>query len=380
MRIGLVCDAFVPENKAVAIRMGALAAAFQRRKQHVIVMTCTTPPSEVAGWVKRNWMPGPSNESGAVVRLASEVLLGFELFFRVLFSRFDLVIVSSPPFFSSFLAVVPCILRRVPYVIDVRDEYPEVYFAAGLTSRSSFPGRILLWMEKFLYRHAFLVVTVTTGICDRIRKKAEGVQPYLLRNGFEESIFKPSSEKEKIFTLVFHGNIGKFQDPALIIALAEGAIKSNLPIRIWVVGKGNNDAIVRQAKLPNLEYVGEMDYRDIPSFIGRAHVGISFRVPGVISQNAFPVKLFEYIGVGLPMLVTPICEAGDLVEQYEMGFQFPGTQLEPILMKVKELCENGDLLAKLSANVQRHRLSFSREEGSNLLVDFLLGKVKRSHD
>ena len=45
------------------------------------------------------------------------------------------------------------------------------------------------------------------------------------------------------------------------------------------------------------------------------------RTDGGIGKTAFPVKVFEYIGAGLPVIVTPVSEAGGVVEGEKIGLQ-----------------------------------------------------------
>ncbi|HEY8511775.1 MAG TPA: glycosyltransferase family 4 protein [Cyclobacteriaceae bacterium] len=367
-RIGIFCDSYRPENKAVAVRLYHLAEAFARHDYAVTVVTATrfTEPSPVR--VRRIVTIAPSNLQSNIVRLLSEVIMGMEFFVRILFSRYHIVLLSSPPFLSMAFGAFACKLRGIPYVFDVRDEYPEVYFTAGLLSPTSIIGRILLSIERAIYNNALLVTSVTQGICTRIGKKSMKATVKLVRNGYDGQKFFPASDLYPNFTVVFHGNMGRFQDPDLILKLASKAHEEKRNIEFLIIGWGNNDILLSEQALPNVRYLGMVHYDAIPDAIAHAHLGISFRTDDLISRNAFPVKLYEYIGVGVPALITPRSEAGEFFESKQIGYQFNPDEWQEIYSKIVYLADHPDDLSKLRKNILEERKAFSRTEISDDLV------------
>jgi glycosyltransferase involved in cell wall biosynthesis len=371
MRVGIFCDSFLPDSKAVAIRMYHLAQALSLHSD-VIVHTSTRQEGKFDFTVIRNVFAAPSSDSGAFLRLIRELILGVETFIRILFCRYTIIIITSPPFFTAFLAVLAARLRNKPFAFDVRDEYPEVYFTAGLLKADSIAGRLLVTIETYIYKKAYLISTVTEGIQKRIISKVGQNNVELVRNGFDDDLFIPQKSKESIFTVVFHGNIGKFQSPKLIIELARLAYEKGLSINFKVIGWGNNDNMLKEQSLPNLQYYGMVEYNKIPPIISKAHLGISFRSSDIISINSFPVKLYEYIGVGIPMIITPISEAGNFLERHKIGFQFSGERPEEILAKIEELSIHSELLNELVKNLESVRPQFSRQGISSLFAEKVL--------
>jgi len=62
------------------------------------------------------------------------------------------------------------------------------------------------------------------------------------------------------------------------------------------------------------------------------------------------------------MIVTPKCEAGELIEHYKIGYQFDSSSLELIFSKVVELSENQLLMTNLIENISKISQKFSREK------------------
>ena len=369
-RIGIFCDSYRPENKAVAVRMYHFAQAFASVGYDVTVTTTTKEkePSPFPVRIQTNWTTAPSNLQSNVVRLLSELVMGVELFLRILFKRYDVVLLSSPPFLASSLGALASKIKGIPFIFDVRDEYPEVYFAANLLLPSSLAGKILLNLESGIYRNSLLVISVTEGICRRITQKCPGATVRLVRNGYDATRFFPEQKHYETFTVVFHGNMGKFQDPDLILRLAAKAQEERRNIEFLIIGWGNNDSAVNEQELTNVRYMGMVNYEDISATIARAHLGISFRTNDLISKNAFPVKLYEYIGVAIPAIITPKSEAGKFFEANEIGYEFDPDEWQNIYDRIIYLSEHPDEISRLRRNLLKKRGNFSRNAISDDLV------------
>ena len=105
---------------------------------------------------------------------------------------------------------------------------------------------------------------------------------------------------------------------------------------------------------------------------------MSFRQPGKISEDSFPVKIYEYIGVSVPVIVTPASEAGNYVEENKIGYQYDPEQKEMLLEKIIEISKNAQLYNQLLSNLIKVRGQFSREKNSQDLVSFILTKIHNS--
>lgn len=378
MKIGIFCDSFYPENKAIAIRLYHFAEELAKVSD-VTVHTSTraTVHKSLPYRVKYNVLPAPSNESSNLVRLIAELMLGMEMFTRILFCRYDAIVITSPPFFAALFGTLAARMGGVPYVFDVRDEYPEVFFTAGVVKEKSLFGKILLRAERMVYQHALMVLTVTEGICQRIdAKSGRQGRATLVRNGFDRELFVPAAQKESQFTVVFHGNLGKFQDPELIIHVARRVYERDQNICFKVIGFGNNDEAIRANQQPNVEFVGQVPYHDIPKVIASAHLGISFRSDDIISYNSFPVKLYEYIGIGIPVIVTPVSEAGHFFETFGIGFQFGNAQVEEISSQIVELAQDNVKYEGISNRIADIRERFSRQGISREFASQFLEALK----
>jgi glycosyltransferase involved in cell wall biosynthesis len=361
--ITIVCDHFIPDNKAISIRMKYLAEALMNHGYAVTILTSRESKNIKGFNVKVNLVAPATNKDKLTVRLLKELLYGFENFFRVLLSRSDYYIITTPPFTIAFLAMVACALKDAKVVLDVRDEYPEVYFSEKLVSPTQLLGKILLRIERWMHDKSLLITTVTSRIALKIQKKTkQNEKVWLLRNGYADGIHPAHHALKPPFTIMFHGNMGKFQNPRLIFDLAERCHRNNLDIRFRIFGWGTNARLFQNHNIPNIEHNGEIRHEEMKKIIPKVHLGISFQKEDEISRNSFPSKIYEFIGAGVPTLVTPISEAGDFVESHKIGYQFSTDDLDGIYEKLVFLMNNPAELNCLRTNAIRIRDSLSRKD------------------
>ncbi len=368
-RLVFVSEYFYPANNAPGARFKPLVA--ELAKYFKIEIYTSKISKEVANYdIHCNILPFPPNQKRTISRLFREALYGFETFVRLYFSKGEIYYITSPSFINCIFAACYCILFRKRYVIDIRDDYPRVYFEAGLISEHGLIARCLSWVERKMCFSSVLVVAATEGLKTNIEKYHKN-DVWLMRNGYSEAIFKPNECKFESFTLVFHGIISNYQDIDLLIALGKMISDKKLDIQIKVIGYGSQDFKLKDNLPSSISYLGPKPYHEIPEIISKSHLGLSFRKPGKISHDSFPVKTYEYIGVGIPIIVTPISEAGCYVSNSGIGFQFDPYDKKAILEKIIEISRSPELYNTLTSNLKGIRSQFSRESICKELADYM---------
>ncbi len=363
-RVLIISDRFYPESVAVAIRNLGFANALSAIGVSVTILTGTK--YKINFKKKQIWSPLTSNKDPFLLRFLKELLLGSEYFFRLLLkSKYDLVIISSPPFFSSIMAASALIIKNKKYLFDIRDDYPQVFFSKKIISKDNRTGKILISIRNYIYKKAWATSTVTTSIYNDLPKNNQSL---LIRNGFDANIFRTSKIKKDNFTVVFHGSLSQFQDINLLLRVAERVNKVDESIRFIIAGKGSKDYLLKRSLPNNIDYMGEVNYENIPNMLMSAHLGLSFRTDDETSQMSFPVKIYEYIGAGIPCIITPISEAGEEVLTLKMGFVFNSSDELSIAKKICELASNTSLYNSYVNNILAHRTKFSRQ---NQLITFI---------
>ena len=283
-------------------------------------------------------------------RLLRESISGIELTIRLLFTNYKLIILSSPPYITILISSLFLALFKRKYILDIRDPYPEVFFELNLFSSKSLLGNIIKSLTKFIYKKSSGIATATIGIKKIIENYNIKNEINCFYNGFDKDLFFPKNFEEKYnrFTLIFHGNLAKMQNIDLLVSLAQKCPKD---IDVIVAGSGPQVEKIKQEK--KIKFLSKLSHENIADIINKSHVGLSFRKDGLMGKISFPVKIFEYIGAGLPVISTPLhTEAGSFLEKNHLGFQFTNNELDKILEKIIHI-KNNYQINKTCVNLTR---------------------------
>lgn len=355
-------------SSACAVRCFHLIRALQRSGYRVDVWS-HTPGSRSTALL----LPFVSNRWPTPLRMLLEALMGVELIFRLTLRRYfsppAVVVLSSPPFVSCFFAAVACRALGIRYVWDARDLYPEVLFNFGVVKRDSAVGRWMAGATRSIYRHALFVSTPSDSFVETLRRQVDEPSKVLLvRNGFDEEMFPskpPTTRAGKPFVCVNHGLLGRMHNIKLLLQVAEIVDRTNPDIVFHVIGSGPKQYFFEGDIGPNVRYFGHRSHSEIPGFLFNADVGLAFIEDGEGTDGAFPVKIYEYIGAGLPTLVTPISEAGRLVASKGIGACFENCDATSIAKLIIELSARGEQLDRWRDNVEKSRDMFFRSKWAN---------------
>lgn len=299
----------------------------------------------------------PQNTDHNLIRLFKETLCGIILFFKVFFSNCDFYFFSSPPFIISLLGASAALLKRKNYIFDVRDLYPETYLSYSIVKENNPFYKLTRYWTKVIYKKSYLTTTVTNSLVENIKKDTSNV--LLIRNGYDEdTINYKMSEKFKTFTCIYHGNLGKFQKIELIIKLAE-----ELPhVNFIIAGSGPKKTILEKTILPNLSFEGELSRKDVLSLVSKSHLGLSFLEDGPVGENSFPVKVYEYLALELPVLLTPKGEASHELEILNLGKGFSNDSINEITSYIQEISQNQSKYQAISSTISLTKKNFERKK------------------
>lgn len=360
MRVTVVTSEFYPMSLAASVRMSPLVDAMMDAGHEVKVITTKASKGVKKYNVSCTFFQGPKNSQGFAVRLLSEIFFGIEIGLRSFFSKSDVFLVTSPPFFMGLIAVTLIRLKGKPYVLDIRDDYPRIFKEQGLIKETNAIYKFIDRRTTVSYKKAAIVTGATQGLVNNIiQKTGSDKNVELLRNGYVKAKGSSPTSKRDKFTAVFHGNLGKFQNIKLLLEVAKG-LEKHEHIEFLIIGSGGQENLVDQCELPNVNYMGRIPHDQIMDTIAECHLGLSFRIDGRISADAFPVKVYEYIGVGIPIIVTPVSEASSFVKEKNIGFEFSNNQVDEICNTILRLAKEPVFFNKYADGVSDLKNDFNR--------------------
>lgn len=332
MRVLVVTHYYPPEIGAPQARLSEMAEQWAKAGHDVTVITGMPNhptgriPDEYRGAVYRreerhgvrvlrSWVYATPNEGflrktiGHLSFMASSVLLN-----GLRCGRADVVVVSSPTFFSIASALVLARLRRARLVVEIRDLWPAIFVELGILTNRRLIG-LLEKLELAAYRAADAVVVVTEGFReDLIRRGVSMDKVTTIRNGVDLDRFSvdvvPNAEDRRILgardgdLLVLY--IGAHGISHALTTLVDAAsILQHEPVHLALVGEGAAKPAVRA----HLERVGAdvtmlpgVERHRVPELVAASDVCLVPLRDVPLFTSFIPSKMFEFLGMAKPVV------------------------------------------------------------------------------
>ncbi len=371
MHILFLTDNFPPEVNAPASRTFEHCREWVRAGHRVTVITGAPnfPKGKVfAGYKNKIWQT-ETIEGVEVIRVWTYITANEGFFRRVLdyvsfmvaatcaapaVRNVDVVIGTSPQFFTACAAWMVGTMKRVPWVFELRDIWPESIKAVG-AMRDSAVIRLLEKMEMFLYRKASRIITVTHSFKRTLERRGiAGEKIDVVTNGVDLSSFVPlPKDREMVEKLGLHGKfvagyIGTHGlAHGLETLLDAAAMLKDLPegkdIQILFLGDGARKAGLmadaRARGLDNVVFLDSVPKAQVARYWSLLDVSIIHLRNSELFETVIPSKLFECMGMGIPVLHGIPGESAEIVRRENVGEVFASgnhTQLVQLLLRIRD--------------------------------------------
>lgn len=301
----------------------------------------------------------------------------------LLVRQVDVVVGTSPQFFTVCAAYMTGLLKRVPWVFELRDIWPESIRVVGAMKQSKVLD-LLEQVELFLYRKSSAIVSVTHAFRNSlIRRGVDGEKIHVVTNGVDVSRFSPRNKGAEL--LRKHDLQGKFVvgyigthglahalDTLLDAAKALKVAPDGDRFRIILLGDGANKAALRQRAqtegLDNVIFVDSVSKDQVVRYWSLLDASIIHLKKDALFATVIPSKLFECMSMAIPVLHGVQGESADIVERENVGLLFEPENAEALINALRRLADHPELLARLKANGP---LGAQRYDRSSLAADML---------
>jgi colanic acid biosynthesis glycosyl transferase WcaI len=244
--------------------------------------------------------------------------------------RPDVVIGTSPQLLVALSGWWLAWWKRVPFVFEVRDLWPESLAAVGAGGEGSALHRTLGAIAGFLYRRSDHIVVVTPAFRDHLIQhwKVHARKISIVENGVETDLFCPSPPEkapgtEGRFLICYIGTMGMAHGLETLIAAAE-QLQRTLPNAMFLlIGEGAEKERIEQLAvargLSNVRFLGQQPRERIPGYIAGVDVCLVMLKKTELFKTVIPTKLLEYMSCEKPVIVAVDGHARKIVEEAGAG-------------------------------------------------------------
>jgi colanic acid biosynthesis glycosyl transferase WcaI len=350
LKILYISQYFPPEMGAPSARVSELSRFWVRAGHDVTVLTGfpNHPNGVVRPEYRKRFWRGFCREPFDGVNVIRTFLLPFpnrKPYERILnYSSFcassalaasflhrpDVVIASSPQLLVGLSGWWLSRLKKVPFVLEVRDLWPESLAGAGVGSEASLMYRSVGNLASFLYRAADSIVVVTPAFREHLLRNWGVPQEKIsiVQNGVETALFTPQAGAGELrrklgtdrkFVVSYIGTLGLAHGLDSLIAAAENLQSVAPEVQFMLVGEGADRerilSLAQSKKLTNLLFVSQQPRETIPAYISASDACVVMLRRSEIFETVIPTKMLEFMSCGRPVILAVRGQSERLLER-----------------------------------------------------------------
>jgi len=398
MKILFLTDNFPPESNAPATRTCEHCSAWVKEGVEVTVITGAPNfpqgkvyegyrnklyQTEYVNGIKviRVWTFIAANK-GFLKRIIDFLSFMIASFMAGLFVKTDLIVATSPQFFTAISGRWLSFWKRKEWVMEVRDLWPESIKAVGAMGTNPII-RFFEFLEHRMYKSASKIVTVTDSFKMQIVRdhKIVSNKIEIVKNGMNTEMFKPIPKNghllkelklENKFIIGYIGTHGMAHKLDFILNCAKRI--SDDDIHFLFVGAGAEKErllrLIKELQLENVTMLPSVKKSQVKEFISILDVGLVNLKKSDTFKSVLPSKIFELAAMHKPLLLGVEGEAKELVQTYQIGIAFEPENEEHFIKSVLEIRADYNTDWNFDSLVQ----DFDRQDLAKKMLEFLKRK------
>jgi glycosyltransferase involved in cell wall biosynthesis len=286
----------------------------------------------------------------------------------------DVAVVSIPDHLLAAAAVSYLRRHGIPVVVDVRDQWPDIFLDVIRNPLVHIAARSLLWRDRALIARTIAQADSVVSMMDallhwsqKIGRRIDTSRDRMFYLATMERLPRrlPVENTTPMIQAMlrlfngrpFHffvGTFGVYYNPMLLIEAARKlqARSRTQPYPIVIGGSGTNFEEVKQAALdlPHVHLTGWLGKQDSDVLVSHAATGI---IPCNTKIDAFPNKSFTYLSGSLPVISSVEGDLRQAIERRGVGLYFPPGDSDALADQLEKIESDPALRDQLSINAAR---------------------------
>lgn len=428
MKILLLNQAFVSPEEPGHTRHFEMAKFLQARGHELVIVASDLNYQTGQRTVARKGLFAEQNFDGVrVLRAYIYPALHRSYFWRVIsflsfmFSSIwtalqvrdvDLVMGTTPPIFQAVSAWFVALIRRKPFLLEVRDLWPEFGVSMGVL-KNPIVIALARWLEMFLYKRATHILVNSPAYKEyMIGKGVPENKVTYIAYGTDVDMFNPQIDGSSIrnelglqnkFVVLYAGALGQANDIDTILRAAERLSrreKENFSeLSVNSVAKQNDDAADRirfvlfgdgkertrlqaeaeRMKLSNVIFAGVRPKKEMPCVVASADVCLAILQDIPMFRTTYPNKVFDYMAAGRATVLVIDGVSRTLIESSNGGvFVQPGND-EQLAKTIHELSQDPQRVQQMGQSAREYLVKhLHRRDKLNETLTLLENLVKKN--
>ncbi len=274
----------------------------------------------------------------------------------------DVVLAMSPPLTLGLAGWSAARARRVPFVFNIQDVFPDVAVELGVINSPTII-RVASWLERFTYLRSDAVTVLSDDLRDNVRAKVGAARADRVRvipNFVDTDRIRPADRDNSYrrefgltgkTVVMYAGNVGFSQSLDLVVDAA--AALAHEPDLVFVINGGGSarpDLERRAAGSPNVRFVDMQPKDRLPEVLAAADIHVVPLRRG-LARSSVPSKMYSILAAGRPIVasVDPGTEVATVVERAGAGVAVAPDDPEAFTKAVARLVTDPDESRRMGA-------------------------------
>ncbi len=341
--------------------------------------------------VHRFWMYREGQN--AILRALRYFLISLVQFWKGIRTRdIDIIYVASTPPTQGALAALVKKFKKVPFVYNLQDIFPDSLAGTGLAKKGGLLWKIGRIVEDFTYRNADKIIVISEDFKKNImakgvpEEKIEVIYNWVDQDAVyeipreENKLFDKYHLNRKKFYITYNGNIGLTQNMDMLLEVAK-ALEANEDIQFVLVGNGayldDVKRIIAERNVTNVTLLPFQPYEDISHVFSLGDVSLVISKPGV-GENSVPSKTWSIMSASRPVLANfDENELKTIIEDNNCGIFTKAGDKVAFADAILKLYKDRNLCKEMGKNGRQFVMdNLTREVGTQRYVDVIKGVVK----
>ena len=294
--------------------------------------------------------------------------------------QLDVVMGTSPPIFQAVSAWVVATLRRRPFLLEIRDLWPEFAIDIGIL-QNPFLIKLSRWLENFLYARASHILVNSPAYRDYLlgkRVPAEkisvipnGVDPHVFDPGGKGLRFREEWQLQRKFVVTYAGALGLANDIPTLLRAA-GRLRDEPQIHFLLVGdgkeRGNLEKLARHLELPNVTFNGALPKADMPEVLAASDACVAILKDIPMFRTTYPNKVFDYMAAARPTILVIDGVIRQVVEAAEGGIFVPPGDNDSLADAIRALSQDPQRAETMGMAARKYVVERFKSPGSSIPI------------
>ncbi len=307
--------------------------------------------------------------------------------------KFDVVIVTSPPLFVGVSGYLISRLRRMPFVFEVRDLWPESAIDTGVLT-NKMVIKLAYWVEAFIYNRAKLVNVLTPAFYKVLRDKKHIPEKKLVQisnaadfslsekllHEFDREAFRKEHALEGKFVITYVGAHGVANHLEQILDAGESL--KDTQVLFLLIGQGmEKDRLMKmreERKIANVRFIDSVPKAEVFKYILASEMGASVLKRVDTFKTVYSNKTFDYMSCKKPILMAIDGVSRELLEDAGAGSYVEPENTAEYDRVIREYLNDPNRLKTEGENGYRYaKENFDREVLAKKYIGYI-GEISRS--